>query len=229
MRGGYSVVKAAACLLLPALLAACGGPPRTSPESGGREAASEDRIRVEAYSFNSRLWRGDKPTTFKLEVYQTDSLLGLAGKGYLGKGALKGRLTADSLEVYFPSTKEYLYEPLEELLATGECPLPLADMNILSLFSNLPDSIALDPSLRIRADYGNPDRPEFDLSKTGCPWRIHVVYDLKAPGWRIREFDINDGKQTRLRGRLDKYKEATSVKANRLSVLPPAGAVRISP
>jgi len=221
--------KGGVLLVTLTLLSACGGPGQLPTESRGQKKVSGDRVKVEAYSFNARLTRGNKPTTFKLEVYQTDSLLGLSGKGYLGKGALKGRLTADSLEVYFPSTKEYVYEALSDLLATGECPLPLADMDIISLFSNLPDSIALDSSLRVKANYRDKNRPEFDISKVNCPWKIHLVYDLKKPGWRIRAFDIRDGKQTRLRGRIDKYKASASVKANRLFVVPPPGSVRVSP
>ncbi len=221
--------RAGFLLLAIALLSACGGPRQAAYETSARKSVSGDRVRVEAYSFNARLTRGSKPTTFKLEVYQTDSLLGLSGKGYLGKGALKGRLTADSLEIYFPSTKEYVYESLKNLLSTGDCPLPLADMDIMSLFSNLPDSIGLDPSLRVRANYKDNDRPEFDISKAHCPWKIHLVYDLKEPGWRIRQFDIRDGKETRLRGRIDKYKASATVRANRLSVAPPSGAVRVSP
>ncbi len=223
------MIKAGMLLVVIALLSACGGPGRPSTETSRPKEVSGDRVRVEAYSFNSKLTRGNKPTTLKLEVYQTDSLLGLSGKGYLGKGALKGRLTADSLEVYFPSTKEYVYESLDNLLSTGDCPLPLADMNILSLFSNLPDSISLGPSLRVRANYKDRDRPVFDISKANCPWKIHLVYDLKDRGWRIREFDIRDGKETRLRGRIDKYKSSATVKASRLSVTPPPGAVQVSP
>lgn len=207
----------------------CSASRRAVPGESGREDRSDERVSVEAYSFNSRLWREGKPTTFKLEVYQTDSLLGLFGKGYLGKGALKGRLTQDSLEVYFPTTNEYLYEPLDDLLATGECPLPLADMNILALFTHLPDSLHLDTSLRIEADYGDADKPEFGISRAGCPWEIHVVYGLEDPGWRIREFEFTDGKKTRLRGRIDRYRSEASVKVHRLTVTPPPGTVRISP
>mgnify|MGYP001097732997 CR=1 FL=1 len=229
LRGCEHIVKGLFFVLLIGLLGACGGPRYRAAESSSRDSDSEKRVRVEAYSFNSRLWRDGKPTTFKLEVYQTDTLLGLSGKGYLGKGALKGRLTADSLEIYFPSSNEYVYEALKDLLSGGDCTVPLADMNILTLFSNLPDSIALDPSLRIKSNYEDSDRPEFFVTQENCPWEIYVEYDLEAPGWRIREFEFTDGKETRLRGRIDRYKSATSVKIGRMRVTPPPGAVRVSP
>lgn len=229
MRNCYYTLKGLFLILLIGLPAACGGPRYRVAEAPSSDSDSEERVQVEAYSFNSRLWREGKPTTFKLEVYQTDTLLGLSGKGYLGKGALKGRLTADSLEIYFPSSNEYVYEALRNLLSGGECTVPLADMNILTLFSNLPDSIALDPSLRIKADYEDADRPEFFVTQENCPWEIYVEYDLEDPGWRIREFEFTDGKETRLRGRIDRYKSATSVKIGRMTVTPPPGAVRVSP
>jgi len=226
---GRTMKHILALTIIPLLLAACSVPSQRGG-GGGEEAGDSDvRVAVEAYSFNSRVWRDGKPTTFKLEVYQTDSLLGLSGKGYLGKGALKGRLTADSLEVYFPASDEYLYQSLDELLANGDCPLPLADINILTLFTSLPDSLPLDTSLSIGSNYNDKDRPEFRVSKDGCPWKLHVVYDRKERGWRIREFDFNDGKSTRLRGRIDKYKADAAVRLNRLTVAPPPEAVRITP
>ena len=195
------------------------------------EEALERKIQAEAYSFNARLRRQGKPTTFKLEVYQTDTLLGLSGRGYLGKGALKGWLTADSIKVYFPTTKELVYEPLGALVNSERCGLPLEGLNVLNLFSQLPDSILADTRLMVNADYAKPKRPAFLIEPVDgeCAWRLNLTYDRKKPGWRIRRFEFDDGAGNTLRGIRERYRAEAKVALKRFLPRLAPDAVRIVP
>jgi len=194
----------------------------------------ERKIQAEAYSFNSRLRRQGKPTTFKLEVYQTDSLLGLSGRGYLGKGALKGWLTSDTIKVYFPSTKELLFEPLIALTSSGECDSPLGafgGLSVLDLFAQLPDSVLAGTRLMVNADYSSSKRPKFRIASTDrtCSWQLDLTYDQQKPGWRIRRFEFDDGAGTTLRGIRERYRAKARVALKRFMPRPPPGAAQINP
>lgn len=192
---------------------------------------SDLRIRAEAYSFNARLRRDSKPTTFKLEIYQTDSLLGLSGRGYLGKGALKGWLNSDSVKVYFPSAKELLYESLSDLVAGLGCPFPLADLDLLDLFRKLPDTTLRPEDLLISPDYGNAKRPRFRIEsrRVECLWGLDIVYDRQKAGWRVRRFEFDNGGGTILRAVRERYKAGAKVPVKRFRVQVPPEAVRITP
>ena len=200
-------------------------------EAGAAAESREHKITATAYSFNARLWRDGKPTTFKLELYQTDSILGLAGRGYLGKGALKGWLRSDSIKVYFPSTDEYLYESLADLAATSTCPLPLAGLDILQLLSTLPDSLTYGADLAVSSDYSDENRPRFRVSAadTACQWLVEIRYDRHESSWRVRQFEFDNGRDIRLRAVRERHRSRAAVPAERFEVALPPGAARIIP
>jgi hypothetical protein len=177
------------------------------------------------------MFREGKPTTFKLELYQTDTLLGMSGRGYLGKGALKGWLDSDSLKIYFPHTRELVYESLPDLIAGSDCPLPLAQFDVLSLLRTLPDSVEQVEGFAVTSDYDDEKKPEFLLESTleDCPWQLELIYDHKDNGWRIRRFEFDDGRGLRLRGERGRYKDDARVPLNRFEITIPDDAVRISP
>jgi len=192
---------------------------------------AEVRITAEAYSFNARLWRDGKPTTFKLELYQTDSLIGLSGRGYLGKGALRGWIRSDSIMVYFPTTNELLYESLDALVAASSCPLSLASLDLIAFMSRPPDSIALAKGLKVNSDYESEDRARFDVQsiEPGCSWKLALVYRHRDLGWRIDEFDFDDGSGTRLKGSCELYRARAGVPLSRFEPRSRPDARRITP
>lgn len=225
------VLSIASCCLAGIVLAAgCYG---TRGGFHGERGADGQKlkIRAEAYSFNARLKRDGKPTTFKLEIYQTDSLLGLSGRGYLGKGALKGWLTSDSIKVYFPATGELLYESLADMTGSAECQSPLAGLKVLALFHELPDTTLAANGLKVTADRSNAKRPRFRVESVwpGCHWHLDLTYDRQKPGWRIRRFEFDDGTGTVLKGTRVKYRAQANVATKRFLVDPPPGTTRITP
>ncbi len=200
----------------------------TTGRNMATDAEPSEKIRVEAYSFDARLHRDGKPTSFKLRVFQTDTVLALSGTGYLGKGALKGRLTTDSLEVYFPASNEYLYEALADILTSSDCPVSPTGLDLLVLFRSLPDSLEPAEELRVTADYHNAGRPVFVVHSPGCNWRIELVYDRQKTGWRLREFDFDDGDRVRFHAERAKYKAEAKIKRSLFNVPRLADAKRIS-
>ncbi|MEW5994027.1 MAG: hypothetical protein AB1744_06490, partial [Candidatus Zixiibacteriota bacterium] len=175
------------------------------------------KVEVEAYLFDARLKRHGKPTSFRLDVYYTDSVIALGGRAYLGKGALKGRLTTDSLEVYFPSSNEYLYESVADLLSSSECS-PATGIDFLNLFVSLPNSQEAFEDARIVADYSDEGRPEFVVSFPDCPWQINLIYDRRETGWRIRRFYFDDGSHVSLKAEQRVYKAHANVPGSKFHV-----------
>ena len=200
----------------------------------GRRALDERaeiKFVAEAYSFNTRLWRQGKPNTFKLEVYRTDSLIGLSGRGYLGKGALRGWIRSDSIRVYFPATNELLHESFEGLVAASSCPQPLAGLDLPALMAQRPDSISLPDRITVGIIDNQRSRAEFRLEsfEQNCKWKLTLVYRRRDAGWRIDEFDFDDGFGTRLKGSCELYRAEARVPVSRIEPAPRADARRIIP
>jgi hypothetical protein len=209
------------------LAAGCGGYQGRGHVS---ETLSSDKqkVPVEAYLFDARLRRQGKPTSFRLEVFRTDSVAGFGGRAYLGRGALKGRLTDDSLEVYFPSSNEYVYESVDNLFRSADCPHLATGLNLLDAFTSLPDSLDHVGSLEVVSDYSDEDRPEFVLKATNCPWKMELIYDRREGGWHIREFRFDNGGEVTLKASRRTYKDARAP-LSKFAVPVPFGAIRIIP
>ena len=153
----------------------------------------------------------------------------VVGDDYLGKGALKGRLTADSLVMYFPASNEYVAERLGDLAARAECPIPLTQLHLLDLFKHLPDSVDLPPEVSVVADYRDSNRPSYVIFVEGCPWQVEVEYQHHNEGWRPRRFEFDDGDRLSFKAELERFKGNAKVPAGRFVPLIPDGAGRLSP
>lgn len=221
-------VCALACLLAIAV-ADCGPYRGGDGDFGERAAGAREKVEVEAYLFDAKIRRHGKPTSFRLEIFQTDSVIALGGRGYLGKGALKGRLTSDTLHVYFPATNEYVYEAVSELMSSFDCVGEVPHIDLMSLFSRPPDSVLDNDEFSVMADYGNSNRPEFRIGFRRCSWEINLVYDRRDDRWRVRKFSFTDGDETTLKATRREYKRWVRVNVSKFAVTVGAGAVRITP
>ena len=217
------IFPALAVLSIQMLLASCGTQPRTAPEVSTKPG-------VEAYLFDAELRRSGKPTSFRLEIFHADTVMALSGRGYLGKGALRGRVTPDSLLCYFPSSNEYLQEPVLNLMNAIECQVAPRGVNLLDLFDRLPDAGTLDSTIDVVPNYQNGKRPTFIIYVENCPWQMELTYTSdEMLGWRLDEFVFFDGQDTRLKATLREFKAGASVKPDRFEVRIPADATRIIP
>lgn len=195
----------------------------------GEETAGSGKVRAEAYLFDARMHRDGKMNTFRLEIFQTDSVLGLGGRGYLGKGILKGRMTRDSLQAYFPTANEWVYSSVSELLESTACPVTVPNLDLISLFTTLPDSASWPAKVLVESDYEDSDRPTFTIHMSDCPWQIEIEYDRQDSGWRIREFYFTDGESNDLRAKRREYKADVTVDSDKFAVSIPSDARRIIP
>jgi hypothetical protein len=209
------------------VLCSCGYRKNVAAED--RKQINSEKVEVEAYLFDAKLRRHGKPTSFRLEIFQTDSIMALGGRAYLGKGALKGRVMADSLEVYFPSSNEYLYKCLSNLIQSGDCPETPIAISLLHLFKTLPGSLDEMNHVQVTPDYSNPKRPKFRLFLSDCPWRLELTYDRQKTGWRVRRFSFDNGNNITLNARRREYKNRAHVSTNKFHLKVPPDARNINP
>ena len=216
-------------LLLIFIISGCGAY-RDIPE-GDEETVEylNKKIKVEASLFDARLYKDNKPTSFRLEVFQTDTLLGVAGRGYLGKGAFKGWMRQDSLMIYFPTTKEYLYEATVDLLRNDSCVSDIFGLDLLNCFREFPQNDGFNEDLVILPVEKEKKKAQYVIYQKNCPWQLEILYDLRKKGWRIKNFDFSNGDNFTLKGKRREYKPNARVKLKRFLLDIPPGTVRINP
>lgn len=193
-------------------------------ESGRIE--SED-IKVEAYLFDVKLRRKGKPTSIRLDLYQTDSIVAMYGRGYFNKGAFSGRLTADSMQIYFPSTQEFLFESIEDLFLSFDCESELIGIELFSYFSGLPEIKNQYENLFVEKLTDENDRKSFEISSRNCPWVLLLTYSYEETGWRIDNFEFDDYHEVTLKGSRRIYKKEAAVESGRFKIEIPSGAFKI--
>lgn len=191
-------------------------------------AKPSTEIEVSAYLFDAKLRMEGKPRSFRLEVFLTDSVAALAGRAYLGRGALRGRLTSDSLLVYFPSTDEYVDESAIALLSASECLDSAGEVNLLKLFTSAPDEVLDSKRFFIAVDTSG-GRKSCQVSAGGCPWKIDLLYDRDGDSWRLRDFAVDNGRDIQLTAKRRTFKEHTNIDRSRFQVPIPATASLIRP
>jgi len=209
------------------IISCSGGRKVHSGEYSGSRIDKAD-VQVEAYLFDVKLRRQGKPTTIRLDLYQTDSVIAMYGRGYFNKGAFTGRLTADSMLVCFPSTKEFLHESIENLFLSFDCESELIGINLLSYFIKSPDSAHSLQNLLVELIEEDPDRRIVKVSSKNCPWRLILDYAMEEKGWRIRNFEFDDGGEVTLRGSQRRYKLGASVPATRFRIIIPNDSKKIT-
>ncbi len=210
----------------------CG--PKFSADPTVNEYAASDpggKIRVEAYLYDAKIRRDGKPTSLRLELYQTDSLVGLSARGYLGKGVLKGRLTADSLEAYFPAGDEYLYESIQDLLKGGACNYEIGNIDFPELLKTLPDRLDLGATQIARAETENNSdkQPEFVITWPDCRWRLEVSYRLRNNSYRLYTLFFDNGDKITFTARLRAYRPSAKISREKFEPATGPETVRITP
>ncbi|MBI5267189.1 MAG: hypothetical protein HY851_08155 [candidate division Zixibacteria bacterium] len=196
-----------------------------SPEQ--KITATDGKVVAEAYLFDAVLKQRGKTNSFRLEMYATDSVVGLAGRGYLGKGALSGVASKDSLKVYFPSTNEFVDDSHSSILSTGDCALTLPHFDPVRLMFVSPDSLALDSGLNLDQISSDRDRSVFRIRGVDCRWSLELTYRRTVAGWRPVELRYDDGRGTTLTAVRREYQPRARVPRSRFGFSHPVDAHRI--
>lgn len=228
-----------AALTVIAVLSSCGGPGR-SRDRGRVEEKKKDKskIEVQAFLYDAKfLLRGTRRSV-RLEVFKDRDRVALAGRGYLGKSALKGWMTADTLLVYFPGSNEYIYESTASLLASSACLDSLSSVNFPALFSALAPDVLPSPEFRTMAtDSAKGDgsnsrgRSGYLITSADCPWEISLTYKIDSRGCRLRtiKYDSTTDHVPELEAKLRTFRPRVRVKVSRFEVDIPTDARRIKP
>ena len=216
-------------LVVSVFLVGCGTSTQKDIITPEKKKKRSNKIKAEAYLFDAKIRQHGKPTSVRLSFFQTDSVIAIAGKGYLGKGALKGWMNDDSILVVFPTMDEYLYESIDNLFSSFNCSGDIPKFQLMSLFSSLPDDFLDANDAHIEKISTNPKQPQYILSFPYCSWNIDITYDLRKNGYRIKKFLFDDGEGTTLSGNRREYKMNSKIPPKRFQVKIRSAMSRIIP
>lgn len=188
--------------------------------------APVSKVRVEAYLLDTRIYRQGKPTSVRLELYRTDSAIALAGRGYLGKGALKGVITRDSVIIYFPSTNEFIQASRSEFLNSATCAGGFERLHIENLLTALPSDSQLAPAAINGGVDGN--HADYKIIWPDCDWRLDLRYRERDHLWRIDRVEFEDGADIRFKAETRTIKSSAEVDRDKFRVNIPADALPFS-
>ncbi|MDX9858989.1 MAG: hypothetical protein RBT76_14480 [candidate division Zixibacteria bacterium] len=230
LRSLHIAAVAVALSVVLALISGCGTGRRHISTTTETTPLTFDKRVAEAYLFDTEIEYRDKYSSVRLELYAADSIVGVAGRSYLGKGALDGWLTRDSVLILFPSSGEYVEEAVPDLIGAIECTNgTVAQIDLLTLLYEQPSRSNVGTGISITPDSANQDRPCYSLSMPGCLWRIDLCYDRREIGWRIREFSYTNGDNLSISARRREYKAEVTAGPDKFAVTIPPDALRISP
>ena len=209
------------------------GPPSTGSDV---ETAPQYRVKipVEAYLFDVVIKRNGKATSLRLDVIDSDSVIALGGRAYLGKGALRARMTRDSLIAYFPTSDEFLREDFASFSISGEGRSDFSRLGLLKLLKQPPDTGTIDDSMRVEFTQVSSSDTRWTVHSTtfdsaALPrWRLELTYALTDGHPRLRHFSYADNSVTITANRRE-YRSRARVPADRFRVTIPPSAVRVSP
>ena len=203
----------------------CGGYSLSVTDETG---VGQQKVEVEAYLFDVKIRRKGKPTSLRLDLYQTDSVIAMFGRAYFNKGAFRGRLTGDSLQIYFPAANEFLQESIDALFSSFNCQGNLSGLPVFKYFSELPDSTLSETGLEIRTLINENKKKSFEISGTGCSWLMSLKYVNEDKGWRLNEFRFDDKQSVRIKGSRRIYKSSARIPSGRFELAIPSDSYRIT-
>ncbi len=179
----------------------------------GKESSSpnlKQKISVEAFLYDAKYYENNKPRSFRLQVFRTDSIIAFTGKGYLGKGVLRGTLTSDSLKVYFPTQDEYYYKAVDLIFEQSECKISDDDFDLSALF-DFSEIQKLDNAIYKISETKNK-RKKIVVNPKECSWDIEIEYKKYDLDLRPYLFSYTNKDNQKISAKLRKYKKSAKVK-----------------
>lgn len=204
-------------------------PKKMSPAPSGEEKQPSqnidmDKVIVDAYQFEALFRQSGKPTTLRLELFCTDSLVVVIGKGYLGKSGIRARVSADSLLAYFPTRKQYVSDALPNLLSEVACDSNPPHLNLAALFRQLPTEESIPEPIRVIANTKNADHPRYLLFVPDCTWQMEVEYARSDTSWRVSSFTWQGIQNSTFEATRKNYRQRVAIPAERMRVVLPENA-----
>ena len=185
----------------------------------------------DAYLFDLKITNQGRKNSVRLDLYWNEDSLGLYARGYLGKGVLKGLVTADSVLVFFPTNNEFYTGQLSGFI-TEDCFENLSfEKIIIDLFGNTPDKIDYpfgEAYLTILEE--KPGGRKYRLVAKNCDEYFEIEYDRKKGRFIIDQLSYNkeDG-SFKLEAKRRKYRLNIGLPPEKFQVEIPQTATRIYP
>lgn len=200
----------------------------TPPPASSEETVPTGEIVCDALLFDARLHRQQKWNTFRLELYVTDTVVGVSGRGYLGKGALKARLTDDSVVVYFPSTDEYLRDRISSVVSSAECIDDTMTIAVVALLNRPPAQLPNDGQVRYQRTVENNDEV-ITVNSDSCGWSAVFAYERDNGNSYLREIRFKDNVGNELKATRRELRRNVGVSSSRFQVKIPESAIPLEP
>ncbi len=171
---------------------------------------SKQKISVEAFLYDAKYYENNKPRSFRLQVFRTDSIIAFTGKGYFGKGVLRGTLTSDSLKVYFPTQDEYYYKTVDFIFKQSECNTFDEDFDLSALF-DFHEISKLNNEIYEISETKNK-RKIININHEKCSWDIEIEYKNYDSDLRPYLFSYTNKDNQKISAKLRKYKKSAKVR-----------------
>jgi hypothetical protein len=187
-------------------------------------------VRADAYLFDTEIVKAGKLTSMRLEIFDADSVMAVAGRAYLGKGAVRGKFTADSIIMYFPPIKQYLRESVRAWHSKDSCVSDVSHINFLRCLDEIPGERSGDSGLAVRTVSRTEDNVSVAVTSLNCRWVLSLTYFLTSQdGWRLSRFVFDDSTNTTISGNRREFRPGAKFKASQFDVVIPDGAESIIP
>jgi hypothetical protein len=209
-----------------ALLLSCSGSqPRANGEAGRQTV--DTKVTADAYLFDARFTRDGRLGSMRLEIFDADSVIALSGRAYLGKGALRGRITRDSVQLYFPASNQYISEATDEFLRNDSCALDIAKEELVSILRHRPPMASNPTAGRFSVISASAD--DTVMIATWCRKSFELKYYKTSEGWCVGSFNFRDSLGTEIQANRREVRFGARIKAGQFHVTIPPDAERITP
>ncbi|RKX22050.1 MAG: hypothetical protein DRP35_02940 [Candidatus Zixiibacteriota bacterium] len=173
---------------------------------------SNKKISAEAFLYDAKYYDNNKPRSFRLQIFRTDSIIAFTGNGYLGKGVLRGTLTSDSLKAYFPTEDEYYYRDVDLIFKQSECNISDDDFDLSALF-DFYKIMKLNNAIYEISETDN-NRKKIVINPKKCSWDIEIEYKNYDSDLRPYLFSYTNKDNRKISAKLRKFKKSANVKLN---------------
>lgn len=230
------LVRAIAIILLFTLISCTAG--RQGGSVDDEQQSESGKVTADAYLFDAKIHRNGKPTTIRLELYVVADTVYIHGRAYLGKGALRARLTPDSIVALFPTEREYVADRVTEVISSENCEDKLVRaLNLAELLTDAPGDNSPLTEILVENDKSRSttSQKKSILKKkrsfgvtTQCKWSLQLDYDQRAKRQHLVHLLFDDGRETRINASLREVKIASRVPKKRLTLTIPSNYSRLS-
>jgi hypothetical protein len=209
-----------------ALMLSCSASrPNANDESGSQ--GNDTKVTADAYLFDTQVTRGGRLASMRLEIFDADSVIGLSGRAYLGKGALKGRITRDSVKLYFPSSNQYISEATDDFMRNDSCALNISKDDLVGILRHRPPSDSRPTAGKFGVISASAD--DTVMIATWCRRIFELKYYKTSDGWCVGSFHFDDSLGTEIQAKRREVRFGARVKAGQFHVIIPSDAERIKP